>query len=115
MDLDDLLWAGADAQARALRDGTVSAPDLLEAVLRRAEAVNPRLNLFRVVYAETARAAAVEAQRRLDAGEHTPLLGVPVAMKDDLDVAGDVTGGGGLPQLPPAEQDGPVAARLRAA
>ena len=35
--LDELLWAGADAQAQALRDGTVTAPDLLEAVLRRIE------------------------------------------------------------------------------
>ncbi len=115
MDLDELLWAGADAQARALRDGTVTAPDLLEAVLRRAEEVNPRVNAFRVVYAEAARAAAAEAQRRLDAGERTPLLGVPVAMKDDLDVAGDVTTGGGLPQLPPASADSEVAARLKAA
>lgn len=115
MDLDELLWAGADAQARALRDGTVSAPDLLEAVLRRAATVNPTLNVFRVVYTETARAAAVEAQRRLDGGERTPLLGVPVAMKDDLDVAGDVTTGGGLPQFPPASRDSEVAARLRAA
>jgi len=115
MDLDELLWAGADAQAQALRDGTVSAPDLLEAVLRRAGAVNPRLNLFRVLYAEAARAAAVEAQRRLDAGERTPLLGVPVAVKDDLDVAGDVTGMGGRAQFPPAEQDAPAVARLRAA
>ncbi|HEY0453895.1 amidase [Actinophytocola sp.] len=115
MDLDELLWAGADAQAQALRDGTVSAPDLLEAVLRRADAVDPRLNLFRIVYAAEARAAAAEAQRRLDAGERTPLLGVPIAVKDDLDVAGDVTGMGGRPQFPPAEQDAPTVARLRAA
>ena len=37
MDLDELLWAGADAQAVALRDGAVSAPDLLEAVLSRLD------------------------------------------------------------------------------
>jgi amidase len=115
MDLDELLWAGADAQAQALRDGTVSAPDLLEAVLRRADAVDPRLNLFRVRYPEAAREAALAAQRRLDAGERTPLLGVPVAVKDDLDVAGDVTGMGGRPQFAPAEQDAPTVARLRAA
>lgn len=115
MDLGDLLWAGADAQAQALRDGAVTAPELLEAVLRRADAVDPRLNLFRVIYTEGARAAAVEAQHRLDAGERTPLLGVPVAVKDDLDVAGDVTGMGGRPQFPPAEVDAPAVARLRAA
>jgi len=115
MDLDELLWSGADAQAVALRDGAVSAPDLLEAVLRRLEQVDPRLNLFRVVYADAARAAAVEAQRRLDAGERTPLLGVPIAVKDDLDVAGDITGMGGRPQFAAASEDAPTVARLRAA
>ncbi|HVK26454.1 MAG TPA: amidase family protein [Actinokineospora sp.] len=113
--MEDLLWAGADAQARALRDGQVTAPDLLEAVLRRAEALNPTINAFRVLYLDAARAAAADAQRRLDAGERTPLLGVPVAVKDDTDVAGDVTTKGGRPQFPPAEHDSAVVARLRAA
>ncbi|WP_436495724.1 amidase family protein [Actinokineospora sp. HUAS TT18] len=113
--MEDLLWAGADAQARALRDGHVTAPDLLEAVLRRAEALNPTLNAFRVLYVEAARAAAADAQRRLDAGERTPLLGVPVAVKDDTDVAGDVTTRGARPQFPPAEKDSAVVARLREA
>ncbi|MGH3877863.1 MAG: amidase family protein [Actinophytocola sp.] len=115
MDLDELLWAGADAQAQALRDGAVSAPDLLEAVLRRLAAVNPRLNLFRKVYADAAREQAARAQQRLDAGERTPLLGVPLAVKDDLDVAGDTTGLGGRAQFDPVEEDGPAVARLRAA
>ncbi len=113
--MDELLWAGADAQARALRAGEVTAPDLLAAVLRRAEAVNPRLNAFRVLYADSARAAAEQAQRRLDAGERTPVLGVPLAVKDDTDVAGDVTAMGGVPQFPAATEDSAVAGRLRAA
>jgi len=115
MDLDELLWAGADAQAGALRDGTVSAPDLLEAVLNRIEQVDEKLNAFRVVWADQARAQAADAQRRLDAGERTPLLGVPIAVKDDLDVTGDVTGMGGRPQFAPAETDAPTVARLREA
>lgn len=115
MAIDDLLWAGADAQARALREGAITAPELTEAVLSRIEALNPTLNAFRAVYAELARKAATEAQRRIDAGERTPLLGVPVAVKDDLDVEGDVTGMGGRPQFPPAEQDSSAVARLRAA
>jgi len=115
MDVEELLWAGADAQAAALRDGSVSAVELIEAVLRRLDQVNPALNAFRISYADAAREAAKAAQQRLDAGERTPLLGVPVAVKDDLDVAGDVTGMGGRPQFPPAERDSPVVARLRAA
>lgn len=115
MDVEDLLWAGADAQATALRDGTVSAIELTEAVLRRIDALNPRLNAFRIVYADEARQAATAAQRRIDAGERTPLLGVPIAVKDDQDVAGDVTGRGGRPQFPPAERDAAHVARLRSA
>jgi amidase len=114
-DLDELLWAGADAQAVALREGRVTAPDLLEAVLARLESTAPLLNAFRIVFPETARAEARAAQDRLDAGETTPLLGVPVAVKDDQDVAGDVSPAGGRPQLPPAEQDGRMVRRLRAA
>ncbi|TDV40396.1 amidase family protein [Actinophytocola oryzae] len=115
MDIEELLWAGADRQAAALRDGDVSAPDLLEAVLTRLEAVDDKLNAFRVVWPHHARVQAVDAQRRLDAGERTPLLGVPVAVKDDQDVMGDVTAMGGRPQFPPAEADAPGVARLREA
>lgn len=112
---DELLWAGADAQAAALREGRVTAPDLLEAVLARLDATATDLNAFRIVFAETARAEARAAQARLDAGETTPLLGVPVAVKDDQDVAGDVSPAGGRPQHPPATEDGRMVRRLRAA
>ncbi|HEX6356286.1 amidase family protein [Actinophytocola sp.] len=115
MDVEELLWAGADAQAAALRAGDVSAPDLLEAVLNRLDAVDDKLNAFRTVWADQARAQAVAAQQRLDAGERTPLLGVPIAVKDDLDVIGDVTGMGGRPQFEAAEADAPTVDRLRSA
>ncbi|GGS40405.1 amidase family protein [Actinokineospora fastidiosa] len=110
----ELLWAGADAQARALRAGSVRAPELLDAVLARLREVDPVINAFRAVD-ESARAAAEAAQARLDAGESTPLLGVPIAVKDDIDVAGDVTAAGGRPQFPPATADSAAVARLRAA
>ncbi|OLR95167.1 amidase family protein [Actinokineospora bangkokensis] len=113
--MDELLWAGADAQAEALRKRQVTAPDLLEAVLDRAAALNPVLNAFRTVFTDSAREAAAAAQRRIDAGEDAPLLGVPVAVKDDLDVTGDTTAKGGRPQFPPAAADSPVVANLRAA
>ncbi|WP_424185109.1 amidase family protein [Actinokineospora sp. G85] len=113
--MDELLWAGADAQAQALRSGAVTAPDLLEAVLARAAALSAGLNAFRVLYTDSARAAAREAQRRLDAGERLPLLGVPIAVKDDTDVEGGVTAKGGRPQFPPAAADNPLVAGLRAA
>ncbi|MEV4421546.1 amidase [Patulibacter sp. NPDC049589] len=115
MEIDELLWAGADAQAVALREGRVTAPELLEAVLDRIAATAPTLNAFRIVFADSARAEAAAAQARIDAGETTPLLGVPVAVKDDQDVAGDVSPAGGRPQFPPVAQDGRMVRRLRAA
>jgi amidase len=115
VDLDHLLTAGAHAQAIALADGAVTAPALTEAALAKIAAHDHEVNSFRVVYAAAARAAAERAQQRIDAGERTPLLGVPVAVKDDQDVEGDITGMGGPPQFPPATQDSPVVARLREA
>ena len=44
-----------------------------------------------MVLTDKARDEAYAAQDRLDAGERLPLLGVPIAIKDDVDVAGEVT------------------------
>jgi amidase len=57
----------------------------------------------------------VAAQRRLDAGERLPLLGVPVAIKDDVDVAGQLTAYGSSAHGAPATRDAEVVHRLRAA
>ncbi len=54
-------------------------------------------------------------RQRLDAGERLPLLGVPVAIKDDNDVAGELTACGSSAVSTPAAHDAEVVARLRAA
>src|SRR5439155_23853820 len=51
----------------------------------------------------------------LAAGERLPRLGVPVAVKDDTDVAGEPTAFGCAGQFPPKEHDAEVVRRLRAA
>ena len=117
MDAIELAFAGAARQARLVADGTVSSRELVGAVLDRIDRLNPVLNAFRVVYAEGALAQAQRADARRSAGEGgaAPLLGVPVAIKDDADVAGDVTTWGTAAHGPPALQDSHVVARLRAA
>ena len=65
--------------------------------------------------ADSARQEAAAAQARLDAGERLPLLGVPIAIKDDIDVAGEVTTYGSSAYGPAATQDAEVVRRLRAA
>jgi amidase len=114
MDPDDLAFAGLARQAALVRGGEVSARELLEAVLARIARLDPRLNAFRVVRAEAARAEAAAADARRD-GPLPPLLGVPVAVKDDTDVAGEVTALGTDANERPAERDAEVVARLRRA
>jgi len=98
-----------------LAEGTITAPSLLEIYLDRIARLDPQLRSYRVVLADAARQEALAAQRRLDAGERLPLLGVPIAVKDDVDVAGEVTTYGSSAVSTPAARDAEVVARLRAA
>jgi amidase len=85
----DVAFAGPGEHARMLAAGEVSAGELVELSLGRIEAAEGSLNAFRCVRAEGARAEAAEADRRRARGERAPLLGVPVAIKDDVDLAGE--------------------------
>jgi amidase len=113
MDAIDLCFAGAAEQARLVSSGEVSARELVEATLQRIERLNPILNAFRVVFAARALIEAHQADARHGAGGHRPLLGVPVAVKDSIDVAGEVTGYGSLAHGGPAESDADVVRALR--
>ena len=101
--------------ARELAEGGATSAGLVAAALARIEASRPTLNAFRQLRTEAALAEAAEADRRLAAGERLPLLGVPVAVKDDTDVAGMPTYFGCDGALPPATADSEAVRRLRAA
>ncbi len=98
-----------------LAAGTITAPALLEVYLDRIARLDPQLRSYRVIFTDSARREAEAAQRRLDAGDRLPLLGVPVAIKDDVDVAGEMTTCGSSAVSTPATRDAEVVARLRAA
>lgn len=115
MDPRDLAYAGAAEQARLLAAGVVTAPALLEVYLGRIARLDPELRSFRIVLTDSARAEAATAQQRLDAGERRPLLGVPVAIKDDTDVAGEVTTYGSSAHGPAPAADSEAVRRLREA
>ncbi len=115
MDATDLAFAGAAEQARMLAGGAITAPALLERYLDRIARFDSELRSFRVVMTETARKEAADAQQRLEAGERLPLLGVPVAIKDDVDVVGEYTCFGSNAYDLPATADGEVVRRLRQA
>jgi amidase len=98
-----------------LAAGTITAAALLDIHLDRIARLDPQLNSFRVVLVDTARQEAKDAQSRLDAGERLPLLGVPVAIKDDIDVAGELTTFGSDAVSTPKSTDAEVVRLLRAA
>ncbi|GAA3535856.1 amidase [Nocardioides daeguensis] len=112
-DDDDLLFAGVAGQADAVREGRLSSRELVGAVLARIQRHDGRLNAFTVVAAERAlaEAAARDAQR----DGRGPLHGVPIAVKEEIDVAGEVTTFGGRANRTPRASDGEVVRRLRAA
>jgi aspartyl-tRNA(Asn)/glutamyl-tRNA(Gln) amidotransferase subunit A len=84
-----------DARARgipeAIRAGKTSAVDVCRAALERIDAGNARLYAFHTVAADAAIAQATELDRRRGEWSRLPLLGVPIALKDNLCTRGIVT------------------------
>jgi amidase len=115
MDRTDLAFAGIARQAELVRAGEVSPRELVELYLERIARIDPQLNAVRVVFAERALAEADQAAGRRGAGDERPLLGVPVLIKDDIDVAGEVTCKGTSAEDRPASADAEVVRRLRGA
>ena len=95
VDAADLAFAGLARQAELVRAGEVSSRELTELYLDRIARLDPRLNAYRVVLAEEALANADAADRRRG-DDAPPLNGVPIAIKDDTDVEGQVTAHGSL-------------------
>ena len=99
---------------RSISAGETSPAAVVEDALARIETGNAELNAFSVVLDNEAR----EQSRFLELGQgetRGPLFGVPVAIKEELDVAGCVTTFGGHGNSTPAAADGEVVRRLREA
>ena len=110
---DELAFAGPSKLGGLVRDRQLRPRELVELCLRRIEAIDLKLNAFRVVMAEEALAEA-ERLERADAADG-PLVGVPVAIKDDLPVAGQSVTRGSRSYGPAESADSEVVRRLRAA
>ncbi|MGN6556893.1 MAG: amidase [Solirubrobacterales bacterium] len=112
---DEIAFAGAARQAEMVRKGEVSATELVGLYLDRIRRLDPQLNSFRVVLEEQAMLEAEQAEARVRAGEERPLLGVPIAIKDEVDVAGQVNTHGTDGYSEPARADSEMVRRLREA
>jgi amidase len=111
----DIAFAGAARQAEMVRAGEISPTELVRLYLERIERLDPQLNSFRVVFAEKALLEAEQAEARLKAGDERPLLGVPIAIKDEVDVAGEINTHGTDAFTEPAKADSEMVRRLREA
>ena len=88
-------FLNAGAAADALAAGELTSEELVETLLARIERLEPRLNAFIDVYVDEARAAARGADLARRAGQAAGRFhGVPIALKDIIDLEGRVTTGG---------------------
>jgi amidase len=101
--------------AAAVRAGQASPTSVVEAHLERIRALDDRVHAFQLVRAEEVRAEARALEERPDLTE-LPLAGVPVAVKDNVDLAGAPTrNGSAATAAAAAEADGEPVRRLREA
>jgi amidase len=107
---EQLAFSGPGELAALVRSRQVQPRELVEACLRRIERLNPYLNAFRTMMPEQALAEA-------DAGANAdgPLAGVPIAIKDDIPIAGQVNTHGSRSYGQPNAADAEAVRRLRAA
>ena len=109
-------FAPAHEMLRALRERRVSAAELLDLHLRRIARHNPTLNAIVTPDYERAREAAAAADTARARGEDGALLGLPLTIKDSIDVRG-LRGTIGVPEFAERrpEADALLVARVRAA
>src|SRR5215213_6130757 len=102
---------------RQWRARAITSEQATEDCLRRVDADNPKLNAFITVMAQSARRQAREADRELAAGrDRGPLHGVPISIKDLLDIRGvPTTASSRVREGHVAERDAPTVAHLRQA
>ena len=110
---------GLIEHAELLRQGERTSVDLVTAAFDRIDAIDPDLNSFKILRREAALAEAARADDELRSGRVDarlrPLLGVPIAIKDETDVEGLPTAFGCGGTFPPATADAESVRRLKAA
>jgi amidase len=82
------IWRNSAREiARLVREGEVTALEVVESHLARIADVNPRLGALTVVFADRARELAAQLDRRIADGEELgDLAGVPISVKENIDL-----------------------------
>ena len=113
----EITFASIDELSSLIRGGELSPVEVTDAAFERIQETEPKLNAFLELFEEGARSAAREAEAEITAGRYRgPLHGVPVGLKDLVDVAGSpTTGGSPLFQQNVARTDATITSRFRQA
>ena len=111
----DATWLSLSEASRLVKDKKISPVELTQGCLKRIERLNPRLNAFITVTAESALAQAREAETEIQSGHwRGPLHGIPIALKDLFDTAGvRTTAASELFKDRVPTQDGEIVRRLK--
>jgi aspartyl-tRNA(Asn)/glutamyl-tRNA(Gln) amidotransferase subunit A len=97
---NDISLAPAHVLSQEIAARRLSPVDLMDALLARIAAHDPKLHAFIEVYAPEARLAAQAADKAIRSGHGLgPLHGIPIAIKDIIDIEGRVTTGGSATRL----------------
>jgi aspartyl-tRNA(Asn)/glutamyl-tRNA(Gln) amidotransferase subunit A len=116
MPAPETTWLSLNEASRLIQDRKISPVELTQACLKRIERLNPKLNAFIAVTAESALAQAREAEKEIQGGHwRGPLHGVPLALKDLFDTAGvKTTAASALFKDRVPTQDAEIVRRLKA-
>ena len=91
----DLAFQTVTELSAAIGCGQLSPVDLVDTLVDRIAAHDPRLHAFIAVYGDDARLAAEAAAKAIGSGHRIgPLHGIPIALKDLIDLQGRITTGG---------------------
>jgi Asp-tRNA(Asn)/Glu-tRNA(Gln) amidotransferase A subunit family amidase len=114
---NELIFQSATKLAELIRSKEISPVEVVEAHIRRIEEVNPKLNAFVATTFDNAREAARRSEQRITRGEAVGLMeGVPISIKDTIDIAGIRTvSGTRLRETFVPESDAPVVAKMKRA
>jgi len=91
----DPTYMTVHALSAAIADGSLTSAGIVECCLQRIAALDEKLHAFVTVYADEARLAAKAADQAIQSGHSLgPLHGIPIALKDIIDMEGRITTGG---------------------
>ena len=89
---EDILFTSIHSISKKIKSGDVSPVELTQKSLERAEQLQPQLNAFLEIWHQEAIDQAKKAEAQITAGNYIgPMHGVPIALKDLVDVAGKPT------------------------